>query len=189
MHGDVLRDIDQHGAGTAGGGDVERFPHHARQVVHVGHQVVVFGDAAANLDDGGFLEGVGADYLCLHLPGDGHQGHAVQLRVGDGRHQVRRSRAARRHADARLAGGAGVSLGGESATLLVPRQDGADLPLEAGESLVQRHARPARIGEQHLDAMIDQRLDEDIGPVHHLGLRRLFGSGHAGGPKRWNLQV
>ena len=38
------------------------------------------------------------------------------------------------------------------------------------QRLVQRHAGPARIGEQHLHAVIDQRLDEDVGPAHELAV-------------------
>ena len=40
---------------------MERFAHDAGQVVDVGHQVMVLGDAAADLDDRRFLKGVGAD--------------------------------------------------------------------------------------------------------------------------------
>ena len=62
-----------------------------------------------------------------------------------------------------LAGGAGVALGHEAAALLVARQDGADLVLDVlGQRLVQRHAGPAGIGEDGIDAVIDQTLDEDV---------------------------
>ena len=57
----VLRHVDQHRARPAGGGDVKRFPHHAGNVVDVGDQVMVLGDAAADFDDRRFLERIGAD--------------------------------------------------------------------------------------------------------------------------------
>ncbi len=75
------------------------------------------------------------------------QRDAVHLGVGDGGHQVQRAGAAGGHADAGLAGGAGVTLGREGAALLVARQDGAELVFEARERLVQRHARAAGVGE------------------------------------------
>jgi hypothetical protein len=56
------------------------------------------------------------------------------------------------------------TLGGEGAPLLVPRQDRADPILGPGQSLVQRHARAARIGEDHVDPVADERLDDHVGP-------------------------
>ena len=53
------------------------------------------------------------------------------------------------------------------------------LSAEAGERLVQRHAAAARVGEDHFDAVVDQRLHEDIGPAHEFVLGLRFGnSGH-----------
>ena len=57
----VLGHVDEHRARPAGGGDEERFLHDAGDVGHVGHQVVMLGDAAADFDDRRFLERVGAD--------------------------------------------------------------------------------------------------------------------------------
>ena len=70
---------------------------------------------------------------------------------------------------------AGVALGREPAALLVPRQDRADLVAEAGQRLVQRHAGPARIGENRVHAVVDQALHDDIGPAGGLRIGRLDG--------------
>ena len=67
---------------------------------------------------------------------------AVELGVGDGGDQVRGPRAAGGHADADLAGGSGVALGGEAPALLVAGQDHADLVAKSGQGLVQRDAGP-----------------------------------------------
>ena len=80
---------------------------------------------------------------------------------------------------------AGVALGGESAALLVPRQDHADLVAEPRQGLVQRHARPAGIGENRVHAVVHQALHDDIGPAGDLGFvvrirRRLAGGGRLG---------
>ena len=58
----VLGNIDQHRARPAGRGHVERLAHDPGDVVDVGHQVMVLGHAAADLDDRRLLEGVGADH-------------------------------------------------------------------------------------------------------------------------------
>ena len=174
---DILRNVDEHRSRAAGGRHVKRLPHHAGDVADVGHQVMVLGDAAADLDDRRFLKGVRADDRRRHLPGDRQQGDAVQLGVGDRGDEVCRPRAAGGHADADLAGAAGVALGGESAALLVPGKDDADLAAEAGQRLVQRDARPARIGENRVHPMIDQRLHDDVraaGQIRRRRVRRFF---------------
>ena len=110
--------------------------------------------------------------LVPHLAGDGQQGDAVQLGVGDRGHQVRGPGAAGGHADADLAGAPGVALGGKSAALLVPRQDDAELVAEARQRLVQRDARPARIGENRVHPVVHQRLDDDVRPAGRFRRRR-----------------
>ena len=55
----------------------------------------------------------------------------------------------------------------------------------AGQRLVHRHARPARVGEDDLDAVPDQRLDQDVGPGRsvYVGRRGLaFVDGRHGYP-------
>ena len=131
---------------------------------------MVLGDAAADFDDRRFLERIGADDLGADLAGDRDQRNAVELGVGDGRDQVRRAGSARGHAHARLAGAAGNALGGEPAALFVPGQDRSEPVGKPRERLVQRHARPARVGENRVDAVVDQRLNQDIGPAGELGL-------------------
>ena len=54
--------------------------------------------------------------------------------------------------------------------------------LNVRQRLVQRHAGAAGIGEDHLDAVVDQRLDENIGAALHLsgGAFGRGGRGHDG---------
>ena len=169
----VLGNVDQHRAGPAGRGHVERLAHDPGDVADVGHQVMVLGDAAADLDDRRLLKGVGADDRRAHLAGDGQQRHAVELGVGDGGHEVRGPRPAGGHADADLAGRAGVALGGKSAALLVPRQDHADLVAEPRQGLVQGNARPAGIGENRVHPVVHEALHDDIRPAGRLRIGRL----------------
>ena len=78
-----------------------------------------------------------------------------------------------------------TALGGERAALFVPRQDGAQAVGEAGERLVERHARAAGVGEDRVDAVVDQRLDEDIGPAREFGLG--LGLGDGGHVMGWGM--
>ena len=136
----------------------------------------MLGHDAADLDDGRFLEGVGADHRRAHLAGDGDDGDAVQLGVGDAGDQVGGTGPAGCHTDTHLSGGSGVSLGGESPALLLPRQDHPDLVPEPRQGLVQRDAGPAWKGKNHLHPVIHQRLDHNIRPAGRLGRCWLAGS-------------
>ena len=79
-----------------------------------------------------------------------------------------------------LPGGARVALGGESAALLVAREDDADL-VGAGERLVQFQRAAAGIGEDHVDALADQALDDGIGAFDfRAGGCRGLGGGRSG---------
>ncbi len=164
----VLGHVDQHGSLATGGGDVKRLLHDPRQFVDVRHQIMVLGDAATDLDHGRFLKRVFANHGGVHLPRDRQQWNAVQLRVGDRSHQIRGSGAAGGHADAHFAGRTGIALRGESPALFVPRQDGTDPACVPREGLVHRHAAAAGVGEDDFHTVIDQRFDQDVGPIHRL---------------------
>ena len=117
----ILGDVDDHRAGAARSRDVECFLHHASHIFDPLHEVVVLRDATANLDHRRLLERVGPDHGRVHLTGDGDDRRRIHLGIGETSHEVGRTGAAGRHADADLARGAGVAVGHEPAALLVPR--------------------------------------------------------------------
>ena len=112
-----------------------------------------------------------------HLAGDGDERHRVHLGVGQAGDEVERPGARGGHHHARLAGGAGISLGREDAPLLVPRQDRPDPVAVPGQRLVHRHARPARIGEETSTPCRTSDSTRTSAPV--IGLRRGLGQGLA----------
>ena len=162
------------GPGPAGAGQVKRLLDDPRDVLGVLDQVMVLGDRPGDLHHRRFLERVGADHVPRNLAGDGDQRHRVHLGVGQPGHQVERTGAGGRHHHARLAAGPGIALGREDPPLLVPRQDRPDPVAVARQRLVHRHARPAGIGEDDLDAVPHQRLDQNVRP----GDRLRCGLGH-----------
>ncbi len=176
---DVLGQIDEHGPLASGGGHVKGLADHPGHVADVGDEVVVLGDAAADLDDGGLLEGVGADHGGIDLAGDGDHRDAVQLGVGDGGHQIGGPRPAGGHTDPRLSGGSGIALGREPTPLFVAGEDHPDLVAEPGQGLMQWHTGPPWIGKNRIDPVVHQRLDDDIGAASHLR------AGRSGGYRRW----
>ena len=82
---DVLRDIDHDRARPPAGGDMERLVQRARQVGDVLHQIIVFGAGPGDADRVAFLEGVVADEMGRHLPGDDDERDRIAQRVGQAR--------------------------------------------------------------------------------------------------------
>ena len=124
---DVLWDVDDHRAGPAGLGDVERFLDHPRDVVHVGDQIGMLHDGQGDADDVGFLKGAPANHVLVHLAGEGDERAGIHVGVGDGRVQISGAGTGGSHAHARPAGGTRVTFGGKTAALLMAGEDGSDL--------------------------------------------------------------
>ena len=183
----VLGHVDHHRTGTTALGDVERFHHDARNVVRIGDQVAVLHAGQRHAVEIRLLKRAAADHRRRHLSGDRHQWTRVQIGVGDGSNQVRSPRTRGAHAHPRPAGRPRVALRSEPSSLLVPRQDGANL-LRAGQRLVNRHAGASRVGEHRLDPGPLQALHQYLGTSHRfaaldciggigLGLGFSFGRG------------
>ena len=68
----------------------------------------------------------------------------------------------RAHADADLAGDAGVAVGGVGAALLVADEDVAQLGVVA-EDVVERQDHAAGVAEEDVDALAEERLADDVG--------------------------
>ncbi len=161
---DVLRDIDDHGAGTARARDMERLVQHARQVVHVLHQPVVLGAGTRDADGIAFLERVVADQVRRHLAGDADQRNGIHQGVGQAGNGVRRARAGSDEDDADLAGGARIALGCMHRAAFLADENVADLVL-LEQLVIDRQHGAAGIAEEHFHTLIAERLD------HHLGAR------------------
>ncbi len=127
-----------------------------RDVPGILNQVMMLGDRAGDLDHRRFLKRVGADDVAGHLASDRDQRDGIHLGVGQARDEVQGAGAGGRHHDARLAAGAGISLGGKDTPLLVARQNGPDPVAIPRERLVQGHACAARIRKDNLDSMTRQ---------------------------------
>ena len=92
-------------------------------------------------------------------------------RVGEPGDGVGRARAGGDQQDADLAGRARITFGGVGRALLVAHEDVAELVLME-DGVVDRQHRAARIAEDHLDALVLQRLDDHFRAGHVLGHNR-----------------
>ena len=162
---DVFRYIDDHRAGPTAGGYLERLFHHDRDFVDIGDEVAVFHHRQGHPVKVSLLESTLADHRLRHLTGDGDQRDRIHVRVGNASDEVGGAGAAGGHADACLAVGTSVALSRKRTTLLVSRQDGANL-FRTGQRLVQLHARSARVGEQGVHTLPLQGFDENLTAEH-----------------------
>ena len=122
----VLGNIDDHRAGPPGFGDLERSRDHIEEFLGAHHHEAVFGDGEREPKRIDLLKGIGAEQRTGDLARDGHQRHAVELRICDGREQVRRARSRSAQADGGPARDASHSLRDEPRALFVPREDVPD---------------------------------------------------------------
>ncbi len=119
-----------------------------------------------------FLEGVVADEVGRHLPGDADDRDGIHQRVGQAGHGVGRARARGHQHHADLAGRAGIALGGVHGRLLVAHQHMAQ-PVLLEERIVDRKDGATGIAEDDLDFLVDQGFHQQIGAGRGglLGLR------------------
>ncbi len=169
LHQDVLGQVDDDRAGAAAPRHMERLVHRAGEVLGVLHQVVVLGAGPGDADRVGLLEGVVADHVGRHLAGQADDRHGVHERVGEAGDGVGGAGSGGDQDAADLAGRAGIALGGMDGGLLVADEDVAQLVL-LEDGVVDRQHSPAGIAEDHLYALLDQRLEHHLRAGHRLGV-------------------
>ena len=124
----VLGDVHEHRARSPAPRDVESFLQYPAKILAVGDQVVVLGDRARDSHDIGFLEGVIADHVARHLPGEHDERHRVEIGGRQPGHRVGGARSARHQAHAYASGGPGVAVRRMHRPLFVTDQDEPEPP-------------------------------------------------------------
>jgi len=109
---DVLRNVDHHGSGATGRGNIEGLLDGGRDVLDVLHQESVFDARARDADGIAFLERVLADGMSGHLAGEDHQRNRVHIRGGNTGHGAGHARTRSHQGNADLVGGACVAVCG-----------------------------------------------------------------------------
>ncbi len=172
---DVLGDIDQHGAGTPGRGDIERLMHNLRQIGDILHQEIMLGAGARYAERVRFLKCIAADELGGNLAGESDNRYRVHHGVDQTGDEVRRAGSGCRATDADSSRGARVAFGGETGVLLVPHQDVADLVII--QRVVEGERNAAGISENAIDILADQALEQNLSAAHEF---RLVGGSRPG---------
>ena len=159
----VLGHVNEHRPRASGLGDVKGLLKHASKVFGARNQVVVFGDRPANLDDRRLLKCVRADDRRSDLPREDEKGHRVHLGVSQTGDEVGSAWSTRGQANTDFSRAARISLGCESTALLVARQNRTEPAIHTCQGLVNRHAGPAGIGKDHVNTVVNEALDQNIG--------------------------
>ena len=168
----VLGNVHEHGTGTPGSRDTERFRDHRQQLLDGADQKIVLGGRNAHAVDVHLLKGVRPDHGAGHLPCYADNRDRVELGVGQCRQRVGRARAGCGEKHLGLARDAGHALGHEPRALLVPRQDMANHGT-AGKRVVEREVGPAGNAGNGLNALSFQQTDEDFRAGHAKHVRLL----------------
>ena len=150
---DVLRDVDHDRPRPSARGDVESLMQRARQILNGFDQIIVFGARPSDADGVAFLEGVIANQMRRHLPGENDDRDRVTERISEARDRIGGARSGSDEDGANLASRARITLGGVHGTLLVPHQDVVDFIL-LEQRIVDRQHRAAGIAENMLHALI-----------------------------------
>ncbi len=157
----VLGDVDEDGARAAGLRDLEGQTDCRRDVFGAGDEEVVLGDGQGDAGDVDLLKCIAAEDLGGDLAGDADDGDGVEHRRGDAGDEVGRTRPAGGHADADLAGGAGVAVGHVRGALLVADEDVVDG--ELAQRVVDGEDGSARVAEDAVYALAGEGGPEDFG--------------------------
>mmetsp|Transcript_15919 Transcript_15919/g.30675 ORF Transcript_15919/g.30675 Transcript_15919/m.30675 type:complete len:321 (+) Transcript_15919:1255-2217(+) len=163
----VLGHVYEHGTRAARVGEEERLAHDARQVIQVGHQVVVLGDLARDFHNGSLLKCVCANHRPGHLPSDGHHGNRVQKRVCQASHQVGGAGTRGGNAHGGFTRHLSVSLRGKHLALLVAAENVSN-GAGPGEGLVDLHARAARVRKHQVHSLALERLHQHVTSLARL---------------------
>ena len=126
VRSDILGNIHQHGALTAGLCNAEGCPHGVGQVFDLAHGEVVLGDGHRDALNVSFLEAVPAQQAGGNVSGKGNHRHAVHISGGDAGDQVGGARTASGQHHTGAARCAGVTVCRMGSALLVGGQDMAD---------------------------------------------------------------
>jgi hypothetical protein len=167
----VLGQIDEHGAGPPGRGDVERLLHDARDVAGFLDQEAVLDRRVGDAGDVRLLEAVLAEHGPDDLAAENDQRHRIGQRREQARHRVGGARARGHDHHAGLAGRARVAVGHVRGALFVAGEDEPDLRFVEG--VKEGDGRAAGQPEHDVDPFTLQALHYLLSARGHLdGSRR-----------------
>ena len=160
--GEVLGQLDVRGARLLERRRPEGLAHDLGERLDPVDARVPLRDRPHHLDDVDDLVGLLVELERGRLTGDRDHRRAIQVRIRDAGHEVRRAGSERRHGHGRPTGEASVHVGHERRALLVAGRDVADARL-VSQGIEDVHRLLAGHGEDGLAALSDEAIDEQVG--------------------------
>ena len=174
---DVLRDIHKHRSRAASRGNVERCVQRRRDVLNIGHHVVVLSNRHGDAADVCLLEGIRTNQRRTNLAGDRHNWHGIQIGICQCSHQVGCTRSRGCNTNTNPAGGHGITFSRVACALLMAHQH-VTQRTRARQRIVQRQHGTARKAEHNVNPKFFQTTNRSVSASHNLRSRRCgFGCG------------
>lgn len=135
------------------------------KIVDVLDQEIVLCAGAGDADRIAFLKSVRSDQTCRHLAGEADERNGVHKGILQRRDRICNARSRCHQHDANSSCRAGIAFGGVSGPLLMAHQEMFDVLL-LEDFVIDRQHRCAGITENVFDAVVAQRLQNDLAAVH-----------------------
>ena len=165
---DVLGNVDEDGAGPAGGRDIVRLLDDPGDVVGILDEVVVFHHGHRDAEDVSFLEGVLAEHPGDLLTAEDHHGHRIHRSGHETRDRVSGTGAGGHQNGGGLASGPGITVRHVDGPLFVAHEDELHARLDRLQRVEDGESRPTRVTENILDSEAIEGLEERLGAVEFL---------------------
>ena len=161
----VLRNINDDRARTAGNGDIEGFMQDAREIVHVLHKIVVLGAGARNANRVAFLKRIVANQVRGNLAGNADQRNGVHHRIGQTGDRIGSAGTRCHQHHAGLAGRARIAFSRVHRSLLMAYKDMLNFILLVNFVIDWQYGTP-RVTEHMLNPLIGQCLQDHLRTGH-----------------------
>ena len=157
----IFRNIDDNGARTAAGGNLEGFFNRISQLANIGNQEVVFDTRAGNADRIHFLERICTDEGIAHLAADDDQGDGIAVRGSNAGQCVGYARAGSYQGHADFAADAGIGICRMYGCLLMAGQNVLEF-VELENGIVDFDNRTTGIAEYVFNTFGFETLHDDL---------------------------
>ena len=156
--------------------NIKRRSNGSLEFFRIEHQEGTLGARAHDVEDRGFLKGIGADGGPWNLSANQDNGNRIGHAIANGRDAIGRPRTRCHHRNANLPARPCVSGGHEAGALLVRGDDEFDrlaafgflLDVIAAQRVPRRQDGAPAIAKQNLDALVRQHLNNHVRARHHL---------------------
>ena len=165
----IFRQVDKHGARTAGGGNIKCCLDGLCQIVDIFHEIIMFCNRTSNAHDIHFLECIVSDQLCYNLTCKHNKRYRIHIRIGNTCDSIGRTGAGCHQDNSGFSGCLGISFRCMGCTLFVPRENMFDV-CKIMEYIIDADHDTAGISKESIDALLDKAPHKYLCACHQFPL-------------------